>query len=294
MKNKLLLSSLAILVLIVSACTTATPVAPTATVAPVVPVTGVATSAPTVAMPTGPAQVATSQNAALGSFLVDSNGLTLYAYSQDTANTSTCTAVCATNWPPLLTSGAPVAGTGVTQSMLGTTTRSDGSTQVTYNSMPLYRFAGDKSAGDTNGEGFKGIWHVVSPAGMAVVATPVAAATNSSADVNVAQNSTLGSILVDSKGYTLYLFTKDSPNTSNCYGSCAAIWPPLLTTGTPTGGAGVNASMLGTTKRTDGTIQVTYNGWPLYFYASDTAAGATSGENVQGVWFVITPAGVQK
>jgi predicted lipoprotein with Yx(FWY)xxD motif len=121
-----------------------------------------------------------------------------------------------------------------------------------------------------------------------------APATGSAAVVNVGQNSTLGSFLVDSKGMTLYLFTKDTPNTSNCYGSCAAIWPPLLTSGSPVAGAGVTASLLGTTKRTDGTTQVTYNGWPLYYYASDKAAGDTTGENVQGVWFVITPAGMQK
>jgi predicted lipoprotein with Yx(FWY)xxD motif len=93
---------------------------------------------------------------------------------------------------------------------------------------------------------------------------------------------------------TLYLFTKDTPNTSNCYGGCASYWPPLLTNGAPVAGTGVTASMLGTTKRTDGTVQVTYNGWPLYYYASDKAAGDVTGENVQGVWFVITPSGVQK
>ena len=129
-------------------------------------------------------------------------------------------------------------------------------------------------------------------------ATPVPPAvvpvTGGGAVVNVGQNSTLGSFLVDSKGMTLYLFTTDTPNTSNCYGGCAKFWPPLLTTGAPTAGAGVTASMLGTTKRTDGTTQVTYNGWPLYYYVSDKAAGDTTGENVQGSWFVITPAGVKK
>ena len=114
------------------------------------------------------------------------------------------------------------------------------------------------------------------------------------AAVNLGQTAALGSFLVDSKGMTLYLFTKDTPNTSNCYGGCATYWPPLLTSGAPVAGTGVTASMLGTTKRTDGTTQVTYNGWPLYYYASDKAAGDVTGENVQGVWFVITPAGVQK
>jgi predicted lipoprotein with Yx(FWY)xxD motif len=112
--------------------------------------------------------------------------------------------------------------------------------------------------------------------------------------VDVGQNATLGSFLVDSKGMTLYLYTKDSPNTSNCYTVCATAWPPLLTSGAPVAGTGVNAAMLGTTKRTDGTMEVTYNGWPLYYWVNDKKPGDTTGENVQNVWFVITPAGVQK
>jgi predicted lipoprotein with Yx(FWY)xxD motif len=112
--------------------------------------------------------------------------------------------------------------------------------------------------------------------------------------VNVGQNASLGSFMVDSKGMTLYLYTKDTPNTSNCYSTCATAWPPLLTSGAPIGGTGVTAAMLGTTKRTDGTTQVTYNGWPLYYWVNDKAPGDTTGENVQNVWFVITPAGTQK
>jgi predicted lipoprotein with Yx(FWY)xxD motif len=112
--------------------------------------------------------------------------------------------------------------------------------------------------------------------------------------VDIGQTSSLGSFVVDSKGMTLYLYTVDTPNTSNCYGGCAGYWPPLLTTGAPIAGSGVTASLLGTTTRTDGTVQVTYNGHPLYYYASDKVAGDVTGEAVQGVWFVITPAGVQK
>ncbi len=112
--------------------------------------------------------------------------------------------------------------------------------------------------------------------------------------VNVGSEASLGSFLVDSKGMTLYLFTKDTPNTSNCYDGCAAAWPPLLTLGAPTSGAGVDASLLGTTTRTDGSVQVTYNGWPLYYFANDKAAGDVNGEGVQGVWFVVTPDGMQK
>lgn len=109
--------------------------------------------------------------------------------------------------------------------------------------------------------------------------------------VNVVDNATYGKILVDSKGMTLYLYTKDTPNTSNCYDQCATNWPPLIVTGTPTGGADIDTAKLGTTKRTDGSMQVTYNGWPLYTYISDKAAGDTTGQNVGSVWFVVSPAG---
>ncbi len=90
---------------------------------------------------------------------------------------------------------------------------------------------------------------------------------------------------------TLYLFTKDTPNTSVCYDKCATAWPPLLTTGAPAGGEGVDASMLGTTTRTDGSVQVTYNGWPLYYYVKDKAASDVTGQNVGDVWFVVSAAG---
>ena len=298
MKIKLLLFSLILVALIVSACGAATPTSiPPSTVAPTaaVPVTG---STPASSQATGPATVNLSQGASLGYFLVDSRGMTLYIFTNDTANTSNCSGTCANNWPPLLTNGAPTAGTGVNASLLGTITRSDGGTQVTYNGMPLYFFAADKNPGDTKGQGVKNVWFVEDATGTPIKSAPAAAGSSSSSSndavVNVSQNSTLGSFLVDSKGMTLYLFTKDTPNTSNCYGGCAAYWPPLLTTGSPVAGTGVTGTLLGTTTRTDGTTQITYNGWPLYYYIGDKAAGDTNGENVQNVWFVITPGGAKK
>jgi len=124
-------------------------------------------------------------------------------------------------------------------------------------------------------------------------ATPAATAVPT-ASLAVGQNATLGSFLTDVSGMTLYLFTTDTPGTSTCYSGCAVIWPPLLTTGTPVAGAGVDAAMLGTITRTDGTTQVTYNSWPLYYYNKDLKSGDTNGEGVQNVWYVITPAGAQK
>jgi predicted lipoprotein with Yx(FWY)xxD motif len=109
----------------------------------------------------------------LGSVLVDSKGLTLYRWAHDTSSTSTCTGDCAQYWPPLVTNGAPVANTGVNAGLLGTSTRSDGRTQVTYAGHPLYSFVQDTKPGDTLGEGltgFGGRWDPVSATGAAVMA----------------------------------------------------------------------------------------------------------------------------
>jgi predicted lipoprotein with Yx(FWY)xxD motif len=110
--------------------------------------------------------------------------------------------------------------------------------------------------------------------------------------VNVADNSQYGSILVDQNGMTLYMFTNDTQGagTSACSGACAALWPALAAS-SPTAGTGVDASKLGTITRSDGTTQVTYNGWPLYTYAKDTKAGDTTGQGFKSIWYVIAPSG---
>jgi predicted lipoprotein with Yx(FWY)xxD motif len=106
--------------------------------------------------------------------------------------------------------------------------------------------------------------------------------------------SKLGQIVVDGKGMTVYLFVVDTGTTSSCYTSCAALWPPVLTTGAPQAGAGATASLLGTTTRTDGKVEVTYAGHPLYYFVQDKAAGDTTGQGINGfggLWWVLSPAG---
>jgi predicted lipoprotein with Yx(FWY)xxD motif len=184
----------------------------------------------------------------------------------------------------------------VDASLLGTTDRTDGTVQVTYNGWPLYYYEKDKAPGDVVGQDVGGVWFVVSPAGEMVetaAATEAPVTSGATASVNLTQNDKLGSFLADDKGMTLYLFTKDSPNTTVCYEKCAVAWPPLLTTGDPVAGEGVDASLLGTIERTDGTIQVTYNGWPLYYYEKDKAPGDVVGQDVGGVWFVVSASGDQ-
>jgi predicted lipoprotein with Yx(FWY)xxD motif len=106
--------------------------------------------------------------------------------------------------------------------------------------------------------------------------------------------SRLGRILVDSKGITLYDFVKDKGSVSSCYGACAALWPPLITKGKPHAGHGVRASLLGTTKRKDGKLEVTYNRHPLYYFVTDRKPGQTTGQGVNqfgGPWWVLSAAG---
>jgi len=294
-RTHLIVTVLVALSVLVSACAPqATPTAAPTSVPTLAPV-ATDTSAPAAA---APAKLTVGKADPLGSFLVDGKGMTLYLFTKDTPNTTTCYDKCATAWPPLLTTGAPVAGDGVDASKLGTTPRTDGTTQVTYNGWPLYYFQKDTQPGDITGQNVGSVWFVISPAGAkveagagAATATPAAAAAMGPASIMLGKNDAFGSFLVDAKGMTLYLFTNDTPNTTVCYGKCAVAWPPLLTSGAPVAGAGLDASKLGTIQRTDGTTQVTYNGWPLYYYFKDLKAGDTTGQNVGSVWFVISPAG---
>ena len=128
--------------------------------------------------------------------------------------------------------------------------------------------------------------------GSALAATP---STNTGAKVGVARTA-LGSILVDARGRTLYLFEKDARGKSSCVGQCATFWPPLITSGRPIAIAGARASLLGTTKRADGRLQVTYNHHPLYTFVKDAKKGWTKGEGVEAFgaeWYALSSAGVK-
>jgi predicted lipoprotein with Yx(FWY)xxD motif len=104
----------------------------------------------------------------LGEILADADGRTLYAFLQDTENTSNCEGECAQLWPPLTVDGPLDGASGPDESQFGTTARPDGTLQLTLDGRPLYRYAGDKAAGDTNGQGFKDIWFVLKPDGQLV------------------------------------------------------------------------------------------------------------------------------
>ena len=122
-------------------------------------------------------------------------------------------------------------------------------------------------------------------------ASPAASTTGT---VQVAKTGSLGDVLVDEGGMTLYLFTKDSDGASACAGACATTWPPLrVSSGEATAGAGLDAAKLGTIERADGPPQVTFTGRPLYRYAPDKKPGDVTGQGVGGVWFAVRPDGTQ-
>jgi predicted lipoprotein with Yx(FWY)xxD motif len=245
------------------------------------------------------------------------DGTSLYMLSYDTVGTATAPAVsactsttCLGAWPPLLAAGpnGPFsAGTGIDAGKLGTIARTDIGTstvyQVTYAGHPLYRFIKDTAAGQSNGENvaaFLGIWTRVSTAG-----TPDQGV--ATVNTETAGGNTVLSAPVAFGGYrTLYNLTADTPTAPNCNPGCLRFWPPLLTTGAPIAGTGVDGTKLGTVKLADGTMQVTYNGMPLYHFAFDLAPGAasglTNGEDMVdpflgppipgGVWYEVSSAGV--
>ena len=124
-------------------------------------------------------------------------------------------------------------------------------------------------------------------------ASASSSSTGAGTKVGVA-GSMFGRILVDGHGRTLYLFAKDRNGRSACSGSCAAYWPPLIASGKPHAVAGAKASLLGTTRRADGRLQVTYRHHPLYTYVGDATKGQTSGQGLDlsgGKWWVVSPAG---
>ncbi len=221
-----------------------------------------------------PADVSLGGNAELGRFLVGPNGMTLYLFTRDAPGVSNCSGDCLANWPPLLVAEGqqPTLQPGLIGT-LGTIRRDDGTIQVTYNDMPLYYWVNDQQPGDATGQGVNNVWFVMQPP-----------------TVNIGGNDELGSFLVGPDGMTLYLFTNDAPGASNCYDECAVRWPPLLIPEgqQPTAGEGVTGK-LGVIKRQDDTYQVTYNDMPLYYWFRDVVPGDATGQNVGGVWFVVSP-----
>lgn len=112
--------------------------------------------------------------------------------------------------------------------------------------------------------------------------------------LKVSEKQPFGKYLSNDEGRAVYLFTADSKGKSACHDACAQAWPPVTTSGKPEAQGGVDASMLGTAKRLDGTTQVTYGGMPLYYFVKDQAPGSTMGQDIDhfgGEWYLVSPRG---
>ena len=124
------------------------------------------------------------------------------------------------------------------------------------------------------------------PASEAPASAPASEEPAAAATIELAE-SDLGTILVDADGMTLYGFTVDTEGVSACYDDCATNWPALIADGDVTVGEGLDQSLVTTVERTDGTMQVKYGDWPLYYFANDGAAGDTNGQGLSEVWYVV-------
>ena len=188
-------------------------------------------------------------------------------------STSTAAAASLTTAAPVATSAAALSSSTTAASKSATTVTAATAAATTVKGAIATTVKGAtttaKSTGSTSAASS-------APVGMAAGA------------LSVVTDAKLGKILVDGSGHVAYLFTKDTATASTCTGSCVTAWPPLV--GTPTAGAGVDATKIGSIKRSDGSQQVTYGGHPLYEHAKD-AVGAPAGEGANGNWFAVSPAG---
>jgi predicted lipoprotein with Yx(FWY)xxD motif len=247
------------------------------------PQTGVPTPQPTTAIPTSvqttvvqPSDTIKLVNSQLGKILVDQNDMTLYYFATDIpgSGNSTCnSAGCVAIWP-VFKAGTIRVSAPLSPSDFSTITRVDGKQQTTYKGYPLYYYQNDTKPGDTNGEGILKVWFVVKP----------------DTTVMIAQQNSPGSFLTDSTGKTLYYFTKDTPASSACNGTCSAIWPPFNATqlSIPTLIKNTDFTSI---NRGDGMKQLAYMGRPLYTYSLDTKPGDINGQGFNNLWYVANVSG---
>lgn len=232
--------------------------------------------------PTPTLMVAT--DARLGNHLVDGSGRSLYYFAKDVpaggarAAVSNCNAGCLPIWP-IFDAGSVVAQ-GIDAADIGEITRSDGSKQTTYRGFPLYYYAGDTAAGDTNGEGISGIWYVVHVPAYSITL--------------LSKANEAASYLTDGAGRALYSFSQDTvgtpttaPVTACVTAQCVANWPSFLAD-QATAPSGLVAADLTVYTRPNGIRQSAYKGHPLYYYLGDAAPGETNGRAVPG-WHTIDP-----
>ncbi|WP_151475606.1 SCO0930 family lipoprotein [Streptomyces albicerus] len=251
-------------------------------------------------------QLAVADTDKLGEVVTDSAGMTLYRFDKDTAEPpkSNCDGDCATAWPPVPASGA-TAPIGVDKTLLGEVTRADGTKQLTIDGWPMYRYAKDTKAGDTNGQGVGGTWYASAPTGKKASGGEAGGGEAAGGGAEAADlpglstrnDPELGEIVVDKNGMTVYRFEKDTPwpMKTACLGECLEKWPvvePVDAADTK----GIDNKVEGrrgyvVLNRPDGLKQQSIDCWPMYTFAGDKKPGDTNGQGVGGTWYVMSPEG---
>lgn len=207
----------------------------------------------------------------LGSYLADNNGRALYVFAKDADGQSVCSGGCLNVWPVFNLATVSI-GPGLDMGDFGSITRADGAVQTTYYGWPLYYYAADSAAGDVNGEGVNKLWYVAKPDYTIVFA-----------------NKDNINYLVDAEtGHTLYRFSKDAPNVSNCSGTCAQNWP-LFNVDKIVAPSFIDATKLGGFVRPNKASQTTFDKLPLYHFVQDTARGDLKGQGFGGFWSTVDP-----
>lgn len=234
----------------------------------------------TSAMPTqtpAPADTVKVMDSTLGKILTDANGMTLYYFINDipASGASTCysAANCSTIWPVFSVDTIAVSPP-LDAADFSSITRTDGTKQTAFYGWPLYYFSRDTKPGDINGENVVKKWYVAKP----------------DYTVMIASTPALGAFLTDPSGKTLYYFIQDASGKSACTGACLAKWPAFYSS-TVVAPSILMSSDFGTVTRSDGTMQSSYMGRPLYYFAGDTSPGATSGEGFNNAWHVANTTG---
>ena len=228
-----------------------------------------------------------SVDATLGNILVGGTGKSLYFFSKDTKDNSQCMNGCLDTWPVFYRENIET-GDGLNASDFGTITRADGSLQTTYKNWPLYYFANDANAGDTNGDGVGGVWFIAKPDYSVMYANAQLTGNDGN---NYLEDYTLGdgstSYIVSIAGRTMYTFRNDQRDTNNFTAadfSNNAVWP-IVEIGLGEIPSILNGPDFGTIN-VFGRTQLTYKGWPLYYFGQDTSRGDNKGISVPnpGVW----------
>lgn len=231
------------------------------------------------------AVVGVAESAEFGLYLVDGEGMSLYAFLNDTDGESTCTGDCLANWPALTFDADEFAEGDLAPildpELFTTVENAEAGQMVKAGDWPLYHFAGDEAAGDTNGQGVGDVWYLMRPDGSLIDGSAI----------RVAESDEHGEYLIDAEGRSLYGFLNDTDGESTCVDDCALNWPPLLIEGDLKVATGLDAELFSVVDHPQGGQIAKAGDWPLYYFAGDESPGDTNGHGVGDVWFLVAPDG---